>query len=177
VLRGAFVVKRLLCRPIPLPTGDILAQVKAPEPSSGRTGRERYTAHSKNPVCHSCHQYMDPVGLALENYDALGLFRESENDVHIDPAGAMPDGKGREISFSGPTELVRALARSSDAVDCFAMSWMNFAYGRTPNDLDECTIETVKDAFKTSGYKVKPLLLSLTQTDAFLYMSNAEEGP
>jgi hypothetical protein len=177
VLRGSFVVQRLLCRTIPLPTGDILQKIKPPEPSSGRTGRERYSAHTSEPVCQSCHQYMDPVGFALENYDAVGMFRAEENGAPIDPAGKMPDSQGSELAFDGPVGMARALAGSPDATDCFATHWMSFAYGRSASELDACSAATLKQAFKQSDYSVETLLLELTQTDAFLYLSKSEVTP
>jgi len=73
VVRGSFVVQKLMCRDIPLPSGDILAKVKPPDPYSGKTARERFTLHKTEPVCASCHQYMDPVGFTLENYDPVKL--------------------------------------------------------------------------------------------------------
>lgn len=177
VLRGSFIVQRLLCRSIPLPTGEILAKIKPPEPTSGLTGRDRYTAHSSDAVCRGCHQYMDPVGFALENYDAIGLFRSEENGAPIDPSGVMPDGEGGEMSFAGPIELVRELSQAPEVNDCFATNWMTYAYGLDANELDECTVATVNKAFKESDYSVRTLLLSLAQTDAFLYLANAEGEP
>jgi hypothetical protein len=177
VLRGSFVVQRLLCRSIPLPTGDVLAKIKPPEPGSGLTGRDRYTAHSSEAVCRGCHQYMDPVGFALENYDAIGLFRHEENGATIDASGVIPDGEGGEVRFGGPLDLVRAIADSREANECFATQWMSFAYGLSANDLDDCTVATIKKAFKESDYSVRTLLLSLAQSDAFLYLAHAQGEP
>ena len=176
VLRGSFVVQRLMCRTIPLPTGAILAKIKPPEPSSGKTGRERYAAHTAEPVCRSCHQFMDPVGFALENYDAVGMFRAEENGATIDPAGKMPDSQGGELAFDDAIGMARALAGSQDVTDCFVTNWMSFAYGRSANELDACSAATLKHAFAQSDYSVKTLLLELTQTDAFLYLSKSEDG-
>jgi hypothetical protein len=176
VLRGSFVVQRLLCRSIPLPTGDILAKIKPPEPSSGKTGRERYAAHTTEPVCQSCHQYMDPVGFALENYDAIGMFRTQENGETIDPAGTMPDGQGGQMTFNSAVQMARELAGARDTTDCFATNWMSFAYGRSAHELDSCSAATLKHAFEQSDYSVKTLLVELTQTDAFLYLSKTEDS-
>jgi hypothetical protein len=176
VLRGSFVVQRLMCRTIPLPTGAILAKIKPPEPSSGKTGRERYAAHTAEPVCRSCHQFMDPVGFALENYDAIGMFRTQENGATIDPAGKMPDSQGGELAFDDAVGMARALAGSEDVTDCFATNWMSFAYGRSPSELDACSAATLKHAFQLSDYSVRTLLLELTQTDAFLYLAKSEDS-
>ena len=166
VLRGSFVVRKLMCKSIPLPSGEILAKAKPPDPYSGKTARERFTAHKADPICASCHAQMDPVGLAFENYDPVGLYREKENGVTIDASGAVPD-TGEPVS--GPLELVRKLAESSDTQACLASHWMDFAYGQSAGARDGCIDAQVVAAFAQSGHDVRKLLLALTQTDEFLY--------
>jgi hypothetical protein len=174
VLRGGYIVIKLMCRAISLPTDPaILAQVKPPDPYSGKTARERFGAHSSQAVCTTCHQFMDPVGFALENYDAVGLYRTSERttisgttyDTAIDASGMIP-GVG---SWTGPLELVKTLATSEEVQNCFASHWMKFAYGRMLESADACNKQSLQTAFKSSGYNIKQLLLSMTQTDGFLY--------
>jgi len=166
VVRGSFIVQRLLCETIPPPTGDILAQVKPPDPDSGATARERFTQHREDPVCMACHQRMDPVGLALENYDAVGLWRDRENGLRIDSSGQIPDSG---VPVDGPVELVQAIADDPRTYECFARHWANFAYGRTLED-DACGLSQLQDDFVASDYDVRELMLGLTQTDAFLYL-------
>ncbi|WP_437979482.1 DUF1592 domain-containing protein [Sorangium sp. So ce117] len=172
VVRGAFVLDKLMCQKIPLPTGDILERVKPPDPYTGATARDRFSQHSKDPVCATCHQFMDPVGFALENYDAVGLFRTTENDVPIDASGGVP---GTDIKVNGPVELVQGLAQTEAVQNCFATHWAEYGYGLTLRAGDACTKKAVTDAFKASGYNVKQLLIELTQTDAFHYMAAQEE--
>jgi Protein of unknown function (DUF1592)/Protein of unknown function (DUF1588)/Protein of unknown function (DUF1587)/Protein of unknown function (DUF1595)/Protein of unknown function (DUF1585) len=169
VVRGSFVTQRLMCNIIPLPTGDVAAQVKPPDPDSGATARERYSQHSSDPVCAGCHRFMDPVGLALENYDAVGLWRDSENGVTIDASGSVP---GTEGTVNGPIELVRKIAEAPETHACFARHWADFAYGRTlgTDDEDTCVRDAVTASFTESGYDIQELMLALTQTDAFLYL-------
>jgi len=174
VLRGSFIVQKLMCRPLSLPTDpDVLAQVKPPDPYSGKTARDRYSAHSKEPVCAACHQFMDPIGLTFENYDAVGLYRRQENGVTIDASGWLP---GSDTKVSNAVELAREIAASDETQNCFTWHWLNYAYGRTldgqPDDV--CTQERIERAFAASGYDVKQLLLDLTQTDAFLYLPGPE---
>ena len=168
VVRGSFLVQKMMCIKIPLPEGEILSKIKPPDPDSGKTGRDRYSQHSKDPVCQGCHSIMDPVGLALENYDAVGLWRDKENGVTIDASGSVPSTEGAIV---GPVELVRKIAGSEQTHACFAANWLNFAYGRKLKYVEEkCTQEDVKATFLSSGYNIKTLLLELTQTDGFLYM-------
>jgi hypothetical protein len=175
VLRGGFVVKHLMCRDIPLPN----FPVAPPEPYTGKTARERFGKHSAEPGCSGCHQYMDPIGLALENYDAIGRYRTTERtvidgvtyDTPIDPSGSVPGVTG---TASGPIELVRLFASSEETQACFAKNWMQFAYGRVLDSADECTRQSVLAEFKAANYDVKKLLLELTQTDAFRYRPAAQ---
>ena len=171
VLRGGFVVKHLMCRDIPLPN----FAVAPPEPYTGKTARERFTKHSADPGCGGCHQFLDPVGLALENYDAVGRYRTTERsvidgvtyDTPIDATGSVPGVAG---TASGPVELARLLAASEEMHSCFATSWMQFAYGRVLDEQDDCNRQSVQVAFEDADYNVKQLLLALTQTDAFQYV-------
>ncbi len=175
VLRGGYVVKHLMCRDIPLPN----FPVAPPEPYTGKTARERFGKHSAEPGCSGCHQYMDPIGLALENYDAVGRYRTMERteidgvtyDTPIDSSGSVPGVMG---TASGPVDLVRLLASSEETQACFAKNWMQFAYGRVLDTGDECTRRSVEAAFKAANYDVKQLLLELTQTDAFRYRPAAQ---
>ena len=174
VLRGSFVVNKLMCRNLSLPTDPtVLAQATAPVPYTGWTARERYGAHSKQPVCMACHQFMDPIGLALENYDAVGLYRTTEHatingetrDTPIDASGSIPGVTG---TANGGVDLVKLLATSAEAQNCFASHWMEFAYGRQLDAADACNKQSLQTAFKNSGYNIKQMLLALTQTDGFL---------
>jgi hypothetical protein len=175
VVRGSFIAQRLLCIDIPLPSAAIAERVKAPEPYTGKTARERYTKHRSDPVCSGCHAAMDPIGLALENYDAVGLYRTEENGVTIDASGAVPDTEG---TVNGPVELVRKIATAEAAQSCFASHWVEFGYGRTLGAGDECLQASLNTAFQKAGYNVRQLLLALTQTRDFLsYVAQQEDLP
>ena len=171
VVRGSFVVQRLMCNIIPKPTGAILAKATPPDPASAATARQRFSTHSSDPVCHACHQNMDPYGFALENFDPVGLWRDQENGVTIDASGDAP-GVG---TFNGPLEMEQALAGSEQVQNCFASQWLNFGYGRTLTDAEACGVESVRSKFKESGYNVQELLLALTQSDAFLTLPAVPE--
>jgi hypothetical protein len=166
VTRGSFVVQKLLCMKVPLPDASIAEKVKPPDPYSGKTARERYSAHQEDPVCKSCHAVMDPVGLALENFDPVGLYRTTENGVTIDVTGAVP---GVDGPISGAVELGQKLATTEAAQSCFVGNWLQLAFGKTIGPDDACLQAQLDAAFEQSGHNVRELLLALTQTDAFLY--------
>jgi len=169
VLRGSFMINKILCMNIQLPTDPaILAQVKVPEGVTGATARERFTKHRAQPVCAGCHGLIDPVGFTLENYDPIGQWRDQENNVTIDASGAVP---GTDGAVNGPVELVKKLAGTDAAQNCFAQHWMEFGYGKTLDSGDACVQQVTNNAFKASGGNIKQLLVDLTQTDAFLYLA------
>jgi hypothetical protein len=176
VRRGGFIINELMCREMELPTDPaILAQVKPPDPYSAPTGRQRYTLHKQDPVCAGCHSQLDPLGFSFENYDAVGLFRTTENDVLIDASGEVPDMPNG--TASGPVELVQKLAANEEVHNCFASKWIDFAYGQRlhkTEPADQCTREQLGAAFRASGFNVKQLLVDLTQTDGFLYLGSQE---
>ena len=174
VLRGSFIMNKMMCRHIELPSDpDILLAATTPVPYTGWTARERYSAHAAQTVCKSCHQFLDPIGLALENYDAVGLYRTMERatiggetrDTPIDSSGGVPGVAG---TANGGVELIKLLASTEDVETCFASHWIEFAYGRQLDAADACNKQTLQTAFKSSGYNVKQMLLAITQTDGFL---------
>jgi len=175
VLRGIFVVNRVMCADLELPVGLAPPQI---DPYSGKTARERVAKHSQDAFCAGCHKIIDPLGLPFENYDAIGLYRTSEKwtdpntnityDTAIDASGSVPGVIG---TAKNAVELVRILATADTTQECFASHWMHFAYGRSLDETDACNQQSLRNAFKASGYNVKQLVLALTQTDAFLYRS------
>jgi hypothetical protein len=172
VLRGSFIVNKLLCRHISLPTDPaILAMVKVPDDTSGATARERFSKHSSQAVCQGCHSQLDPFGFALENYDPVGTYRTQEGGETIDAHVTLP---GTGAMVNGGVELAQQLAQMDDAQFCFASHWLDFAYGRTLGSDDQCTTAAVDVAFQKSDFNVKQLLLSLTQTDQFLYYPGSQ---
>jgi hypothetical protein len=172
VRRGAFILNQLMCRNLQVPIG---LMVTPPDPYSAATARERYSLHSKNSACAGCHQQLDPMGFPFENYDAVGLYRTTENGETIDASGAVPDMDDGEVS--GPLELIQKLAQNDEVQACFASKWLDFGYGQTLNGGspdDVCTREALAAKFREGGFNVKNLLVELTQTDGFLYLGAQE---
>lgn len=169
VRRGAYLLRDVMCLKLPSPPEGL--SVSPPEPSSGLTGRERFTAHSQEALCRECHSVMDPPGFAFENFNAVGLWRDQENGVTIDASGtieALPE------PFTGPLDLIRIVAEDAQTHACFAQKWFTYAVGRQLDLQDSCLLEKLATDFAASGYNVKDLLLQITQTDAFIYLPAQE---
>lgn len=175
VLRGKLVREQLLCQPLNPPPDNV--DITPPEIDPNATTRERLAQHSELEACSGCHQFMDPIGLGLEKYDAIGLYRETEgDDLPIDASGEIVSGGDASGAFDGGLELVAKLAESETVRQCVATQWFRFGQGRAEGPDDECTLLEIQEAFASSGYDIKELLVALTQTDAFIYRKAVVAG-
>jgi mono/diheme cytochrome c family protein len=127
VLRGKWVLENILGAPPPPPPPNVPALDDTPAGSVPKTMRERMSQHRANPVCASCHARIDPLGFALENFDAIGHWRGSEGGHVLDVSGALPDG----TAFNGPAELRTLLQRhQSEFVTTAVIKLLTYALGR-----------------------------------------------
>ena len=140
-----------------------------PPVSPNATTRERFTEHEKNPVCAACHVQMDPIGFGFENYDSVGLWRDTEGSLPIDASGNVVNSKDANGTFVGAVELAGRLAKSEEVRACVVTQWFTYAQGRPQASEDQCSVQKLKATFAGANYDVKDLLVGLTQTDAFLY--------
>jgi hypothetical protein len=168
VNRGKFVRETFLCQTTPPPPDD--ADVTLPELDPNLTTRQRFARHSEDPVCSGCHSLMDPVGLAFENFDPSGRFRELENGLPIDASGEliMTDVDG---AFTGVGELGERLVASEQVATCMTRQWLRYAMGRGETWQDACTLAKLADAFDASDHSILALARAMVDTDAFLYLS------
>jgi hypothetical protein len=127
--RGLFVVRELLCRDIPDPPAGASVTPLPETDEPIETTREEVELLTGQTGCVNCHQQINPPGFAFEGFDAVGQLRTVENGVPVDTSGTLSIDKA-EVAFSGPVELVEALAESAEARSCYAAKWLEFAYGR-----------------------------------------------
>jgi hypothetical protein len=120
--------------------------------------------HRKNPACTSCHKVIDPLGLALENFDVTGRYRIKDNGMPVDPSGVLYDG----MPMNGPAGLRAALIKHKDAfVLSFTESLMTYALGRRVETFDMPTIRTiVRDAAK-NDYRMSAFIQGVVGSPAF----------
>jgi hypothetical protein len=159
-LRGKFVREILLCQKVPAPPPGVVASL--PDTSEATTLREKLSIHASEPACASCHSFIDPIGLGLENFDAIGAYRSQENSLPIDASGDL-DG----TAFSGPAGLADALASHPRVPDCFARTLFRYAWGRLEGDADESFIVALTGAFQKSSFQVRELLMSTVTAPEF----------
>lgn len=169
--RGIAVLRGVLC--VELPATNPSAPVPSPEPVEGSTTRERLLASTAAPDCQSCHGMINPVGLAFENYDAVGLWRDTEFGKPIDASGTLTvtDAQG---GFTSAVELVRNIAASRDARSCFAENWLTYAYGRPDTSADACAWQQIEEVLEASNGNIGELLVAIAKTDQFRYRLKSE---
>jgi hypothetical protein len=166
VLRGKWVMEVLLGSPPPPPPPGVPDLDKTAEAKEGRmlTTRERMEMHRANPQCRSCHQFMDPIGLALDNFDVTGQWRIRENGAPLDTRGDFYDG----TPVSNPAELRAALLkRPEPLIRTFTGNLMAYALGRRVEYYDGPTIRRIVNDASAGGYKVGDIVLGVVSSDAF----------
>ncbi|HWA71136.1 MAG TPA: DUF1592 domain-containing protein [Polyangiaceae bacterium] len=172
VLRGKFIRSKFLCQPPPPPPDN--ADITPPELSEGATARVRFSAHMNSGAgCNACHRFMDPIGFAFENFDAVGRFRTQESNQPIDASGEVVGATDASLGgkFTGVRELAEKLAQSSQAQNCLVAQWFRFASGRSDDQSDSCSIATLQDTFSRSSGDLVELVVGMTQVDSFLFRS------
>ena len=127
--------------------------------------RERMEHHRANPSCAVCHAQMDPLGLALENFDAVGRWRtRSEANAPIDVSGALPDGR----RFEGPQGLRNALAsRSEDFITTFTEKLLTYALGRGVELSDAPVVRQITRDAASREYRFSSLIMGIVQSRPF----------
>jgi hypothetical protein len=165
VHRGKLVRERLLCQPLPPPPPGIVAQPPPIDPT--KSTRERYSAHTTESLCRSCHELADPIGFAYEHFDGIGRYRADENGLPIDATGEILSTTNTNKKFDGATELASVLANSPDVQGCYARQWIRYGYGLLDEGPLSCLSNSVAADFQGGNLKVLDLLVALTKTPHF----------
>lgn len=164
VIRGKWIMDNLLGVPPPPPPGNVPALKENGTGSKARTMRERLAQHRANPACAGCHALMDPPGFALENYDAVGRWREAEDGVNIDAAGGLPDGS----KFEGVEGLQKALlARPELFVNTIAEKLLTYGLGRGVEYTDAPAVRKIVRQSAARDYKFSALIEAVVNSVPF----------
>lgn len=153
-LRGKALREILLCEPIPAPPGNVnFAVAQDTHNPNFRTMRERLTAHRTDPTCSGCHKLMDPIGLALEDFDSDASYRTTENGVPIDTSGEL-DG----VQFRDAAGLAQAIHDNPATGPCLSRRLYSYATGRPVTRRDMPWIRELEKSFAADDYRVPELL-------------------
>jgi hypothetical protein len=179
VQRGKYVMEVLLGTPPPPPPPNVPA---LPENADTRTGhvakplsvRERMEEHRSNPACAGCHKLMDPIGFALENYDAVGIWRTNDSGFRIDASGQMFDG----AKLSGPASLRQAILNHSDAfVGTFTENLLAYALGRVLDYRDMPVVRGIDREAARNNNRFSSFVLGVVKSVAFQMRRSDEAEP
>lgn len=177
VKRGKWIMENLLGTPPPPPPPMVpeLDDDNA-DKKGGLSGtlKQRLEKHRSNAVCASCHKVMDNLGFGLENFDALGSWREKDGKEAVDPTGVLPDGS----KFNGPNELKEVLKSKKDLFTrCLTEKMLTYALGRGLEEYDECTVDRIVKTVAAQNYKFSALLIAIVQSEPFLQKRGAGIRP
>jgi hypothetical protein len=167
VQRGKWVMEVLLASPPPAPPPNVPSlddSVKATAGGKMLSTRERMEEHRKNPQCTSCHRVIDPLGLALENFDVTGAYRIKDNEVPVDVVGDLYDG----TKMDGPAGLRNALLKHADMfLASFTESLMTYALGRRLEYTDMPAVRAIVREAGKKGDKFSAYVLGVVNSSAF----------
>jgi hypothetical protein len=156
----------LMGTPPPPPPPDVPTLEETAGAKNGKmlTTRERMEMHRANPACTSCHRFMDPIGLALDNFDVTAKWRERENGMPLDTRGDFYDG----TAVTRPSELTAALLkRPVPLVRTFTENLMAYALGRRVEYFDQPAIRAIAKAAAANDYRMSSFILGVVRSDAF----------
>ena len=164
VLRGAWILETVLGTPPPPPPPMVPALEEPGVNAPAKTIRERLAQHRTNTVCASCHSRIDGLGFALENYNVLGQWRDTDAGKPIDNSGELADG----THFNGPGELRRALlARKDLFVRNITSKLLGYALGRSLAAEDGCTVDAIVERVRENGYGTRTLIQEIVRSVPF----------
>ncbi|MDB4973290.1 MAG: Cellulose-binding domain protein [Myxococcaceae bacterium] len=161
--RGKYIRERLLCQSIPAPPPDVLTVLPAPAPNAP-TMRDRLKVHAANASCAGCHALMDPLGLSLEHFDAIGRFRVNDQGHELDTAGSL-EGK----AFDGEVALSSLLQDDPRTSECLTRQLYRYTVAHVETDGEAAVVDELIAQFKDSNYRFTTLLRAVVASDGFRY--------
>ena len=163
--RGKAVLYKLLCRTLPPPP----PVVPDPRPvTPGLTTRQRFEEHSMNPCATACHNILDPLGFAFENYDGIGQYRTMDNNLPVNASVTLTlDGQPKTVSDA--RGMLAAMATSDEVQTCFTRQWFRYALGRMDTADDLPSVNATASTFKAASRDVRELMVGLTKSPTFRY--------
>ncbi len=164
VKRGKWILENLLGSPPPDPPPNVPELEATQKAKPGLSLRQQLEIHRSNAVCASCHKTMDQLGFGLENFDAIGRWRDKDGGNAIDSSGELPGGD----KFAGPGELTGVLkARRDEFVRCLAERMLTFALGRGLVSQDRCAIDTIVEGAQKKDYRFSALVVEIANSEPF----------
>jgi hypothetical protein len=161
-LRGKFMSESLLCTPVSPPPGNVDIVLDDPPMDQPMTKRQRLEVHRTEDACAGCHSLMDPLGLPLESFDAIGRYRTLDHGLPIDPSGEF-DG----VPVADARGLGVAVGASPTVAQCLTRKYYSYAVGHVERAEDGSVLNDLGASFQTSGFRLRDLVVDIAAHDAF----------
>jgi len=163
VIRGKYILQNILGTPPPPPPPNV-PPLNEDAVGVAASLRQQMEQHRTNSICASCHARMDPLGFALENYDAIGKWRTQDGGFPVDSSGVLPGGR----SFSGPAEMRAVLNEMlPDFARCLTEKMLTYALGRGLERYDRATVRSITTRLESSGYGFQTLVTEVVRSLPF----------
>lgn len=170
ILRGVFVLDRILCQEVPPPPpGAEMQEPDTPPESDVLTTRDYFAWKTSMPACASCHSQINPIGFAFENFDGIGTYRNTDNGLPVDATGSVVVGNST-LTFNGAAEFSESVAGLSRVRACYAVNWLKYVYGRHEAGGDARTLGRIASALAEGTYGARDLLMTMTTGAAFNHL-------
>ncbi len=164
VKRGKYILEQILGTPPPPPPADVPALPDKRKDAEVASVRKRLEQHRADPTCASCHVRMDAIGFSLENFDAIGGWRDRDGKFDVDSTGTLPEG---EVLQGVDGLKANLMSRKSEVVGCVVEKLLTYGLGRGMEFDDTCTIKDVTTDAAKSDYRFSALVLGVVKSDAF----------
>ncbi len=165
VKRGKWVLEQILGTPPPPPPPDAPPFKEDQKALTAASLRQQMEQHRAKASCATCHSRMDPLGFGLENYDAVGAWRDKDGSFPIDASGTLPSG----VSFRGPEQLKAVLkSRSKEFARSLTVKMLTYALGRGLEDYDHCAVDKIVERLVASNHRFSALVQGIVASDPFL---------
>ena len=173
VVRGKYLLDNILGAPPPPPPPNVPALEETDAAGAGASVREQMEQHRRSPVCASCHQRMDPLGFALENFDGIGQWRDTDGGGPIDASGLLPDG----TAFTGPADFRAALLeRRGEFVRTVAEKLLTYALGRAVGAPDMPAVRGILREAASDDHRWSSLILGIVESRPFQMRKAQQEA-
>ena len=164
VKRGKWVMEVLLNKPPPPPPPNVPELKETAKAQPNMTLRQQMELHRQNPSCSSCHRTMDQLGFGIENFDAIGRWRETDSGQPLDTRGELPGGQ----TFMGPLELAAVLrSKQCEFGECLAEKMLTYGLGRGLEFYDRCATAKILTSLKEHDFKFSVLIIAIVKSEPF----------
>ena len=155
----------------PSPPPEDVAELEEDADEIG-TLRQRMEQHRSNEACAICHRKMDALGFGLENFDAIGAWRDRDGSLPVDASGTLPGN----VQFDGPVELMSILAerKKKEFCRCLTNKMLTYALGRGLDSHDRCAVNTILEQLAEDGYRFSSLISGIVLSEPFLFREIAQ---